>query len=152
MFDHVGYVTVVGYVTTRVRTLGENLLSCPVRSTTSLQGRAGKSEFGHGRGENFQCMPNDPEYFPDQAGVEGLSFLHSVDYERPINKDLHDTNVPCAVCHVSSREAVMMIPTKLTCPTSWTKEYSGYLMNSHYLRESATFEYVDSSFEAIPQS
>ena len=27
-----------------------------------------------------------------------------------------------------SREAVMMIPAKTRCPSTWTLEYSGYLM------------------------
>ena len=45
-----------------------------------------------------------------------------------------------------------MIPAKLTCPTSWTKEYSGFLMSSYDIRKSAMFECIDSSFEAIPGS
>ena len=44
----------------------------------------------------------------------------------------------------------MMIPAKLTCPTGWTEEYSGYLMTAHRNDRSATFECVDSDAEAIP--
>ena len=47
-----------------------------------------------------------------------------------------------------------MIPARLTCPSSWTKEYDGYLMASrisspHYRTE---FVCVDSSPEVIPGS
>ena len=44
-----------------------------------------------------------------------------------------------------------MIPAKLTCPASWTKEYSGYLISTHKAapRKSGTFECVDSSFEGV---
>ena len=41
---------------------------------------------------------------------------------------LHDYNVPCAVCHVSTRVAVLMIPAWRHCPSQWTMEYTGYLM------------------------
>ena len=40
---------------------------------------------------------------------------------------LYDQHVPCAVCHVSTRAAVLMIPAWLHCPSQWTLEYTGYL-------------------------
>ena len=128
--------------------------SCSNESGAQLvyQGQAGKAEYNHGGGGNYQCMPNDPEYSGYRTGVQGHSHVHGSEYEYPLKSSLHDYNVPCAVCHVLTRGAVIMIPAKLTCPTSWTKEYSGYLMSSYDVRKSATFECVDSSFEAIPGS
>ena len=41
----------------------------------------------------------------------------------------HNTDVPCAVCYVSNRTAVYMVPAKYTCPSGWTREYSGFLMS-----------------------
>ena len=41
---------------------------------------------------------------------------------------VHHHNVPCAVCYASTRVAVIMIPAKTQCPSTWTLEYSGYLI------------------------
>ena len=43
-----------------------------------------------------------------------------------------------------------MIPARITCPTSWTLEYNGYLMTDyigHYRRSAVC---VDKDAEAIP--
>ena len=32
------------------------------------------------------------------------------------------------IVHISTHETVLMIPAKTCCPTSWTREYYGYLM------------------------
>ena len=41
---------------------------------------------------------------------------------------LRDHDVPCAVCYTAERGDKIMIPAKITCPPSWTREYNGYLM------------------------
>ena len=43
-----------------------------------------------------------------------------------------------------------MVPAKLTCPTGWTREYSGYLMTEYYAYSIATFECVDRNAESLP--
>ena len=125
--------------------------SCSNTSGSELvyHGRAGKAQYNHGGGGDCQCMPNDPEYSTYHVGIQGRSYLAGVEYEFPVT-GTHDDDAPCAVCHVPTRGAVMMIPAKLTCPASWTKEYSGYLMSSYDTRKSASFVCVDSSFEGIP--
>jgi len=35
----------------------------------------------------------------------------------------HNGDVTCAVCYVSNRTALYMIPAKYTYPTDWTTEY-----------------------------
>ena len=47
-------------------------------------------------------------------------------------QSLDDNYVPCAVCHVTSRPAKLMIPARLTCPDGWTKEYAGYVMSGYH--------------------
>ena len=37
--------------------------------------------------------------------------------------DSHDTDVPCAVCYVPTRNA---LPAKYDCAKDWTREYFGY--------------------------
>ena len=62
------------------------------------------------------------------------------------------TDVPCAICHVSNRTAVYMVPAKYTCPTGWTREYYGYLMSSHHGvdRHRTQYTCVDTAFKAVP--
>ena len=101
-------------------------------------------------------MPSKyPEYAGYKPGVQGHSPVFGVEYRTyssspPFNLNAH--NVPCAVCHVSTRAAVLMIPARLTCPTGWTQEYAGYLMTEYYAHNIATFECVDRNAEPIPGS
>ena len=39
-------------------------------------------------------------------------------------------NAPCAMCYASTMVAVTMLPAKTHCPSTWTLEYSGYLMSA----------------------
>ena len=63
---------------------------------------------------------------------------------------LQDHNVPCAVCHVSTRAAVLMISAWHRCPSQWTLEYTGYLMTEHHTHSKATYECVDRDAESVP--
>ena len=100
--------------------------SCSDVAGTELvyTGRAGGSAHTQrGGGANHLCMPLDPEYsLPHQSGVRGHSYVHGSEYQNPLQGS-HDHNVPCAVCYASTRETVLMIPAKTSCPTSWTREY-----------------------------
>ena len=132
--------------------------SCPSITGTRLvyNGRAAKSYYTHkGGGGNYQCLPNNPEYGGYRAGVQAQSFIYGVEYETrsgsPLSS-LYNHNVPCAVCHVSTRSAVLMIPAWRHCPSGWTVEYTGYLMSAHYNEGKATYECVDKDAESIPGS
>ena len=130
--------------------------SCPNITGTELvyEGRAGGSWWSHmGGGANYLCMPNDPDYLAYQPGVQGWSYIYGVEYQTgglrigPL-RAVHDHNVPCAVCYASTRVAVTMIPAKIRCPSTWTLEYSGYLMSTRRDRHYRTmFECVDKSPE-----
>ena len=125
---------------------------CPTVTGTEMvySGRATGSHYNHkGGGANYLCLPEDPEYtLPSQPGVDGYSYLYGTEYEAPIT-GAHDHNVPCAVCFAASREAVLMIPAKTSCPPSWTTEYYGYLMTAHYSHHRNTFECVDKDQQSI---
>ena len=129
--------------------------SCPSKAGTELvySGRAGGSFFrDQGGGSNYLCMPGDPQYtLPVRNGVDRYSTIYGVEYEVPI-VGTHDTNVPCAVCHVTTRETVLMIPAKTSCPSSWTREYEGYLMSQNRQNDNyrTMFECVDRDQRAVP--
>ena len=42
-----------------------------------------------------------------------------------------------------------MVPSKNTCPQTWTKEYSGYLMSSYVGDNKMTIECVDSKPDVL---
>ncbi|KAK2178528.1 hypothetical protein NP493_540g02021 [Ridgeia piscesae] len=75
--------------------------------------------------------------------------VYSTNYFSTENaQSLHDNNVPCAVCLLTSRKTKLMIPAKLTCPNGWTKEYSGYLMSERVVHASSkTYVCVDNAPE-----
>lgn len=128
--------------------------TCPSVSGTQLvySGRAGGGHYTHGGAANYLCLPLDPEYtLPFRAGAQGHMYLYASEYENPI-RGTHNHNVPCAVCIANTRNTVLKMPAKTSCPQSWTKEYEGYLMSTHYDHNPTMFECVDKSQESVPGS
>ena len=67
-------------------------------------------------------------------------------------QSVYQHNVPCAVCYTSTRETVVMIPAQLTCPSSWTREYYGYLMANSFIYYRTMYECVDQAPQSVPGS
>ena len=114
-------------------------------------GIMGGSRYSHaGGGTTRLCMPYDPEYtLPYVNGVQSYSPLYQVEYQNTIRSRSHD--IPCAVCLVTTKELVLMIPAKTSCPLSWTREYYGYLMSErvHSDHHRSTFECVDKDLDSV---
>ncbi len=132
---------------------------CPSTPGTELvyKGIAGGSHFTHrGGGSNYLCLPHDPQYLLSyQAGSYVSSYLYGVEYETYRPGPLHSMlqhNVPCAVCHVTVRAAVLMLPARYSCPSGWTQEYYGYLISEEHIHHRTTFECLDIEPESIPGS
>ena len=136
--------------------------TCPSTSGTQLlyAGRAAGSRYTEkGGGANYLCLPEQTQYSTFTAGVQtrGRAHLYGAEYQTagtdngPL-RTFHDHNVPCAVCYTSTRETVVMIPARLTCPTSWTREYYGYLMADYHGHYRTMFECVDQSPQSVPGS
>ena len=94
-------------------------------------------------------MPLNPDYINDTRANSAsyYSVLHGGEYDTwggPLN-DLGNHNVACAVCLASTRAAMTMVPAKIQCPTSWTREYYGYLMAE---RENGV-EFTQSSYTCV---
>ena len=45
-----------------------------------------------------------------------------------------------------------MIPAKTQCPSTWTLEYSGYLISEHYNHRRTMYECVDKNPDSVPGS
>ena len=133
--------------------------SCPSVDGTELvySGTAAGNLYSRqGGGGTYLCLPKEPEYFRIYSVSRGGSKIYGVQYKNPVNHGRFNFNVPCAVCSVSTRAALLMIPAKTRCPTGWTQEYFGYLMsqsNTHISNQHRTpFECVDEDQEVIKGS
>ena len=128
---------------------------CPSDQGTELvySGRAGGSYWNHkGGGANYLCLPDDPDHLQYESGAQETGYIYGVEYRtrtfQPLrNVDYH--NVPCAVCYVTTRATLLMIPAKVNCPTNWTIEYTGYLMSTHHSFYRSTYECVDKDPEFV---
>ena len=132
--------------------------TCPNITGTELvyTGRAaGNHHTNTGGGSNFQCLVDDPENFDFSRMSARASYMYGAEYEAtgnvPLsNHPLQNKNVPCAVCYVSSRATVLMVPGKYSCPPHCTREYYGYLMFEMYNHYRSTFECVDVEPAGVP--
>ena len=132
---------------------------CPSTEQLVYSGRAGGPRSGHsGGGSNPQCLPLDPNFLtPISSGPQHRAYMYGTEYytygdSNSHVKGIHLKDVPCAVCHVSNRTAVYMVPAKYTCPTGWTREYHGYLMAEYYDAYRLQYICVDDSFKLVPGS
>ena len=126
---------------------------CPSTAQLVYSGRAGGAHYQHGSGSNPQCLPLDPNFLTPISGSQYRGIMHGAEYHTHTDSNSHihgrqDTDVPCAVCHVSNRTAVYMVPAKYTCPTGWTREYYGYLMSEDNGQGRSQFCCVDTAFKS----
>jgi hypothetical protein len=82
-----------------------------------IEGQAGGN--GHvnkGGGSNYLCLPNDPDNGKPYSFANDV--LYGAEYQvgrsrKPSGLDnLHDKDVPCAVCRRRGKSSVLMIPGK----------------------------------------
>ena len=135
--------------------------SCPDTEETELlyAGRMGGKDYAsNGGGSNFLCLPDNPQYLGYQAGVQGDSSIHGTKIGRnggPLSVAFQKA-IPCAVCFSSNRSTNVMIPARIECPASWTREYYGYIMaelaRSGSDRHSTMYECVDHDPDTLPQA
>ena len=117
---------------------------------------AGSHNQHAGGGSNLICMVNatDAKYHPGAASsTVRPTYIYGTEYETDGHSlhSLHDDNVPCAACHVTTRSAQLMIPGTYQCPGGWTTEYTGWLMSDRYLHKGRTeFVCVDKNSEGLP--
>ena len=131
--------------------------TCPNTTGTELvyAGRAaGASHDQRGGTNDHLCLPEQPQYLAYGPGVHARSPIHGVEYHTWDNQPLghvYNHNVPCVICHSTLRESVLMIPARISCPDTWTLEYSGYLMTEYKGSEGRTSaECVDKDPETVP--
>ena len=129
---------------------------CSSTAQLVYSGRGGGTHVSHaGGGSNPQCLPLDPNFLTPISGNQTRSFMYGAEYRTHTDSKsyLHGRNnaqVPCAVCYVSNRTAVYMVPANYTCPTGWITEYYGYLMTEYVHDYRSQFVCVDVAFKYVP--
>ncbi|XP_061178229.1 short-chain collagen C4-like [Saccostrea echinata] len=136
--------------------------SCPKLNGTELvyDGIAGGSYYAdNGNGANTLCLPHDPELLPDHFPLasnpltsNGFGHIYGGEYEFSLRNVVVEDDVPCSVCHVKMATSSMMIPAKRSCPTGWTKQYSGLLTANYYKYSKLEYLCVDEDPDSVERS
>ncbi|XP_022110553.1 short-chain collagen C4-like isoform X1 [Acanthaster planci] len=133
--------------------------TCPRHSGTRLvyAGYATSSHYSHKGGtSDFICLPKNPQWASHKDGFNSHSFLYGTEYQvgnfDPFShknaEHLNNHAVPCAVCRLV-RKTKLLYPARLSCPTGWRVEYSGFLMAGHYTHGRTEALCVDKEPEAV---
>ena len=133
--------------------------SCPNSTGAQLvySGRAGGTNAqSRGGAAEILCLPDNPNYITTTASVTAHypSVIHGVEYELLVGPLTNSTeyNAPCAVCFIPTRAAVIMVPAKTVCPSSWTREYYGYLTTNYDIHHRSSYTCLDINPEGVPGS
>eukprot|EP00106_Octopus_bimaculoides_P016377 XP_014783819.1 PREDICTED: short-chain collagen C4-like isoform X2 [Octopus bimaculoides] len=114
--------------------------TCPDTAELVYEGVVGGQSYKViGGGSNLLCLPKDPIPAEFTSKVEAAASIYGAEYQLEAYtsdslfsfenaKELHDHNVPCAVCLTREPAIVMMLPARTVCYSDWKTEYSGYLM------------------------
>ena len=163
MFDMaVAYIYLTGSSGAGVTFIRWGRTSCPATDGTELvyAGRVGGTHFSVGGGAADRlCLPENPDYLNGTSNISANPSLQlsprvfGTEYEfhagPPANTGLANHNAPCAVCYVSTRAATIMIPAKTECPSSWIREYYGYLTANYEDHSKALYNCLDVNPESI---
>ena len=81
----------------------------------------------------YLCLHRQPQFLRTTAGLQlGRGRLYGTSYEArensPAFSSIEHHEAPCAVCYTPRRNTKITIPARTSCPSSWTREYYGYLM------------------------
>ncbi|XP_068731841.1 short-chain collagen C4-like isoform X1 [Montipora capricornis] len=131
--------------------------SCAGNATTIYKGFMGSGFYSQsGGGSNYLCLPDNPVFDETSPSWQSTATIYGTEYETgsfPRLSHLQNHQAPCAVCYVSARASQVMIPATNSCASGWTKEYTGYLMTSHYGHVHETeFVCIDKDPETVPGS
>ena len=130
--------------------------SCPSSSGAQLvyAGRAVGTKYNtQGGAAEKLCLPNDPNYLPGTTGQQRslISHIYGAEFEFDANiapnSNVYNQIAACAICHVPTRATVIMVPGKTLCPSSWTREYYGYLTTEREAYHRSIFTCVDVNAE-----
>ena len=133
--------------------------TCPGTEHTELvyRGTTVGSAFNEAGSTDYLCLHSQPQFLRTTAGQQTWrGKLYATEYDSvdspPALGNVFRHDAPCSVCYSPSRSTKITVPGRITCPSSWTKEYHGYLMGADYHapRGSRSPVCVDVNSESIP--
>lgn len=116
----------------------------------SAKNQAGSAE--------YLCLHEQPQYLSTTQGVQTQrSYLYGTEYgavdSPPAFSNLVYCDIPCSVCYASARSAQITIPGRITCPSTWLREYYGYLMTEGFSNDGSRVPVcVDVNADGVPAS
>ena len=130
---------------------------CPGDAFLIYHGYAAGSHYTHSGGAaDTQCLPRDPQWGNVHPGEFG-SYIYGSEYDDGADrstsifgKNVHQQDVPCAVCEVKGRKTLNMFPARTSCYKGWHLEYNGYMMTSHHTHHQANVKCVDADPDVVP--
>ncbi|XP_071098144.1 uncharacterized protein [Haliotis cracherodii] len=127
---------------------------CPSKTELVYKGIAGGTYYSYKAGPaNTLCLPENPEYGNYTPGFQADGSIYGTEYETNKQsfsfKNLHDHDVPCAVCRSRTKTSVIMVPAKMSCFPGWRVEYTGYLMGGHYNHAASEYLCIDGDAEKV---
>ncbi|KAK3108833.1 hypothetical protein FSP39_016858 [Pinctada imbricata] len=105
---------------------------------------AGGSRYDEtGAASDYLCLPPDPEWGLHTDSTENArALVYGAEYQfntlTDSRKNLHDQDVPCAVCRVEDRSTVITIPARKSCYPGWNQDYTGYLTGNYHGHKAAS--------------
>ena len=129
--------------------------SCPATASLIYKGSMAGSHHRHGgSSSNHLCLPFNPQYVPGLNANSG-AYLCGSEYRVASqlnvgNREVHNRNIPCAVCQVQTRSTALMVPAHSTCPYGWTREYHGFVLGAHYTYTKREHICVDREMKTLP--
>ena len=124
-------------------------------------GRMVGAYYSDAGGSNYLCLPPKPDYGDLATAVElndRTGRLWGTEYEHTIGptSNRHDKDVPCSLCYVPTRSAMVMIPGTVSCPSGWSRDYYGYLMGETsvpgYYHRRSEYLCVDRELDTIRET
>ena len=109
---------------------------CPWGTSTVYTGVAAGTKYDtKGGTSDTLCLAGNPQYRSGDGSSSNAAKLSGVKNEvhgvsAPLRNRYH-TNLPCVLCHTTTKSTSFMLPGRYTCPSGWNMEYSGYIMTEH---------------------
>jgi hypothetical protein len=124
------------------------------------EGIVAGSNYNEPGSAEYLCLHKEPQFLEITPGFQGeRGRIHGSEYlasqNPPAFSNMLFHNAPCAVCYSEVRSTKITIPARTSCPSSWTREYIGYLMADRYVSNHASGRVpicVDSNSESVPGS
>ena len=124
---------------------------CHSGATLLYSGSMGSSwQRNKGGGTNYICMPNNNPKYLESIGIQHeYNYVYGTEFISP-SPNQYNFIALCSVCNVANKSSTIMIPSRVTCPEGWIREYHGYLMSEDKDHPRTMYICVDRWMKFVP--